>query len=189
MFLAFLIITFIFTISAKNTNKEVLAEFGKKDILKIMFRFVLCFLFLFFFALYTQEIKKTDNHSSLSPLVANYPLTEDFILKLEKIGKEFQNLFPKPETAKIKNDPPTHKKCIEGYITYISRKPKLVNILRKNNLTLKDFVVGHLALQITLNILTNEEISLQKQNIIPLRNIEFAKKHMYRIIKILRDNC
>nr|WP_144751825.1 hypothetical protein [Bartonella saheliensis] len=155
-----------------------------------MFRFVLCFLFLFSFVLYAQEIKKeTDNHSSLSPLVANYPLTEDFLLKLEKIGKECDNLSPEPETAKIENDPPTHDECIEGYIAYISRKPKLVNILRKNDLTLKDFVVGHLALQATLNILTNEEISAHKQNIIPLSNIEFAKKNMYRIIKILRDDC
>ncbi|WP_273788770.1 hypothetical protein [Bartonella sp. ML70XJBT] len=91
--------------------------------------------------------KETDNHSSLLPLVANYPLTEDFLLKLEKIGKECQNLSPEPETSKIKNDPTTHNECIEGYIAYIFRKPQLVNFLRKNNLTLKYFVVGHLALQ------------------------------------------
>ncbi|WP_273753964.1 hypothetical protein [Bartonella sp. MM73XJBT.G] len=65
---------------------------------------------------------------------------------MEKIGKECEDLPPEPETAKIENDPTTNNECIEGYIAYISRKPKLVNFLRKNSLTLKDFVVGHLTL-------------------------------------------
>ncbi|GAA5096477.1 hypothetical protein [Bartonella acomydis] len=149
-----------------------------------MLRFALYFLFLFSFALHAQE---TDNHFSLSPLVANYPLTKEFLLKLETIAKECKNL--PPETAKIENNPTIHNEHIEKYIAYISRKPGLVNILRENNLTPKDFVVGHLALQATLNVLTSKETSFHEQNTVSSSNIEFAKKHMYRIIKILRNSC
>lgn len=151
-----------------------------------MFKFVFCFLFLFSFASYAQ---KTNNDPLTSPLVVNYPLTEDFLLKLEKIAKECQNLPPEPETTKTENDSTTHDDNIEGYISYISGKAKLMNLLKENNLTPKDFVVGHLALQATLNALTDEENSLRKQDIISSSNLEFAKEHMYRIIKILRNLC
>ncbi|WP_273719671.1 MULTISPECIES: hypothetical protein [unclassified Bartonella] len=155
-----------------------------------MFKFVLCLLFLFPFASYAQEIKEITNKASLtSPLVANYPLTEDFLLKLEKIGKECKNLSSESEISDAKNDIITHDDNIEGYIAYISHKTKLMSLLKENNLTAKEFVVGLLALQATLNVLTDEEISLHKQNILPSSNIEFAKKHMYRIIKILKSSC
>ncbi|WP_142416607.1 hypothetical protein [Bartonella massiliensis] len=155
-----------------------------------MFKFVLCFLFLFSFASHAQEKKQEmDNPSLISSLVANYPLTEDLLLKLEKIEKECEKLPSELKKANTKRNPTTNNDHVEGYIAYISSKPGLVNILIKNNLTPKDFVISHLALKTTLNVLTNEEISLHEQNIVPLSNIEFAKEHMYRIIKILRSDC
>ncbi|WP_375679503.1 hypothetical protein [Bartonella sp. AP7XZML] len=133
------------------------------------------------------EEKETDNSSLIAPLIANYPLTEDFLLKLEKIEKECKNLLPEKNNL-ITYDSSIHS-SIENYTTYISSKPKLVNILKENNITPKDFVVSHLALQATLYVLTDEENSTYEKNSLPARNIEFSKEHMYRIIKILKDNC
>ncbi|GAA4658203.1 hypothetical protein [Bartonella pachyuromydis] len=153
-----------------------------------MFKFV--FFFLFSFASYAQKTKETTNNTPLtSPLVVNYSLTEDFLLKLEKIAKECKNLPPERETAKTENDLTTNDNNIEGYITYISSKAKFVSLLKENDLTPKDFVIGHLALQATLNALINKENFLRKQNIISSKNIEFTKEHMYRVIKILRTVC
>ncbi|WP_375678865.1 MULTISPECIES: hypothetical protein [unclassified Bartonella] len=133
------------------------------------------------------EEKETDNSSLIAPLIANYPLTEDFLLKLERIEKECKNLLPEKNNL-ITYDSSIHS-SIENYTTYISSKPKLVNILKENNITPKDFVVSHLALQATLYVLTDEENSTYEKNSLPARNIEFSKEHMYRIIKILKDNC
>lgn len=155
-----------------------------------MLKFTLCFLFLFPFISYAQEAKeKTDNNFFTSPVIANYSLTEDFLLKLEKIGEECKNLSPEQEITDTQNDVISHDDTIEGYITSISRKSKLMRILKENNLTPKDFVVGLLTLQTTLIMLTNEEYPSEKQNIISSSNLEFGKKHMYRIIKVLKQHC
>ncbi|WP_254492647.1 hypothetical protein [Bartonella sp. B1099] len=155
-----------------------------------MFKFILCFIFLFPFVLHTQEKKQEmDNSSLISPLVANYPLTEDLLLKLEKIEKECENLLPELKKENTKSGFTTDNDHLEEYITYISSKQELVNILRKNNLTPRDFTISKLALQATLIVLTNEETFPHEQNIIPSSNIEFAKEHMYRMIKILKGNC
>ncbi|WP_245407008.1 hypothetical protein [Bartonella tribocorum] len=116
-------------------------------------------------------------------------MTEDFLVKLEKIEKECKNLPPETQKENTKNNPITDDDHIEEYITYISSKRELVNILRENNLTPKDFVVAHLTLQATLIVLTNEENSPYVKNAISSRNIEFAKNHMYRMIKILKGHC
>ncbi|WP_375614339.1 MULTISPECIES: hypothetical protein [unclassified Bartonella] len=155
-----------------------------------MFKLLLCFFFIFPFASYAQEKKQEiDELSFISPFIANYPLTEDLLLKLEKIKIECKNLYSKPEQTNKKSDLNTYNDNIEKYAAYISNNPKLVNILKENNITPKDFVVAHLALQATLYVLTNEENSTYEKNFLPSNNIEFAKEHMYRIIKILKDNC
>ncbi|EJF76493.1 hypothetical protein [Bartonella birtlesii] len=114
--------------------------------------FFLCFI-------YSRNREKIGNYSSLSPFIANYPLTEDFLFKFEEISKECKNLFPKLKETNNKNDSITHDDNVEEYIVYISRKPKLVNILKENNIIPRDFVIGLLIFQTTLNVLTNEEIS------------------------------
>ncbi len=168
--------------------KKSLLKFKKEEYFLIMFKFALYFLFLFPFALHAQDKKqKTNNPSLISSSVANYPLTEDLLLNLEKIEQECKNLPLEPQNTK--NNPTTYDDHIERYITYISSKRGLVNILRENNFTPKDFIVAHLTLQATLNMLTNEEISTYEQNVVLSSNIEFAKEHMYRIIKILKGNC
>ncbi|WP_375611337.1 MULTISPECIES: hypothetical protein [unclassified Bartonella] len=155
-----------------------------------MFKLLLCFFFIFPFVSYAQEKKQEiDDPSFIPPFIANYPLTEDILLKLEKIKAECRNLSSEPEQTNTKSDLSTYDDNIEKYASYIFNNPKLVNILKENNITPKDFVVAHLALQATLYVLTDEENSTYEKNSLPARNIEFAKEHMYRIIKILKDNC
>ncbi|WP_375641259.1 MULTISPECIES: hypothetical protein [unclassified Bartonella] len=155
-----------------------------------MFKFLVCFFFIFPFASYAQENKQEiDDPSFIPPFIANYPLTEDLLLKMEKIKAECKKLPSEPEQTNTKSDLSTYDDNIEKYAAYISNNPKLVNILKENNLTPKDFVVAHLALQATLYVLTDEEKSTYEKNVLPSSNIEFAKEHMYRIIKILKDNC
>ncbi|WP_375617445.1 MULTISPECIES: hypothetical protein [unclassified Bartonella] len=155
-----------------------------------MFKLLLCFFFIFPFASYAQEKKQEiDDLSFIPTFIANYPLTEDLLLKLEKIKIECKNLSSEPEQTNKKSDFNNYNDNIEKYAAYISNNPKLVNILKENNITPKEFVIAHLALQATLYVLTNEGNSTYEKNFLPPSNIEFAKEHMYRIIKILKDNC
>ncbi|WP_375645631.1 hypothetical protein [Bartonella sp. TT29SHDZB] len=155
-----------------------------------MFKILLCFFCIFPFVSYAQEKKQEiDDLSFIPPFIANYPLTEDLLLKLEKIKAECKNLYSEPEQTNTKSDLNTYNDNIEKYTAYISSKPKLVNILTENNITPKEFVVAHFALQATLYILTDKENPTYEKNFLPSSNIEFAKEHMYRIIKILKDNC
>lgn len=154
-----------------------------------MFKFVLCFLFLFPFASYAQE--KTDNDSLISSFIANYPLTEDLLLKLEKIARECKSLSPESKTANSKNNPITYDSSIyssiENYTAYISKKTRLIHILEKNDLTAKDFAVSTLILleiSMLLTFAPEKEHSLEK-NIISTNNFEFSKKHFYRIYTLL----
>ncbi|WP_375703193.1 hypothetical protein [Bartonella sp. AD13SXNS] len=155
-----------------------------------MFKFLLFFFFIFPFVSYAQETKQeTDKPSFTSPLIANYLLTEDLLLKLEKIEKECKNLSQNLKKTHTKRYSTTDSDSIENDIAYISNKQGLVNILRENNLTPKDFIIALRALQASLIVLTNEENSTYEKNAISSSNIEFSKNHMYRMIKILKGNC
>lgn len=155
-----------------------------------MFKFALFFLSLFSFISYAQEKKQeTDKPSFTSSLIANYLLTEDLLLKLEKIEKECKKLSQNSEKIRTKSYHTTDNDSIENDLADISSKLGLVNILRENNLTPKDFIIAHRALQETLIVLTNEENPTYKKNAISSSNIEFAKNHMYRMIRILKGHC
>ncbi|WP_375614054.1 hypothetical protein [Bartonella sp. AC151YNML] len=155
-----------------------------------MFKLLLCFFFIFPFASYAQEKKQEiDELSFISPFIANYPLTEDLLLKLEKIEKECKNLLPETKNNLISYDSSIHS-SIENYTTYISSKPKLVNILKENNITPKDFASGTLALKeiSTLLIFVPEKEYSTEKNTIFLNNLEFVKKHFFKAT-ILLDSC
>ncbi|EJF89574.1 hypothetical protein ME1_00344 [Bartonella vinsonii subsp. arupensis OK-94-513] len=161
-----------------------------------MFKFVLRLFPLFLFGLYTQitMAKETDNQFDFPYVIANYTLTEDFLFKMEKIEKECKNTPPEPETSETKY----YGGSIEKQITTISNRPKLMKILRKNNITPKEFVIGSMALQTTLIMLFNkpspedfkrEGLSSLEKNSIFLSNLEFGKKHLYRMISVLKETC
>ncbi|WP_409361304.1 hypothetical protein ACRPOS_008540 [Bartonella heixiaziensis] len=169
-----------------------------------MFKFVLRLFLLFLFVIHTQltiaKEKKTDNQFEFPHVIANYTLTEDFLLKMEQINKE--DCENSPSESKISNTEKAsdikieQDDSLEGFVASISNQPKLMNILRKNNITPKDFAIGTLAFQTTLTmllvpleILKKEGISFDEKNTVVSDNLEFGKKHMYRIFVILKGRC
>ncbi|WP_208435494.1 hypothetical protein [Bartonella phoceensis] len=157
-----------------------------------MFKSLLPLFFLFTFVICTKGIiaKETEHQFEFPYIVANYSLTENFLLKMEKITKECENLPPE-----LKATNTIYNHSIEGIIDFISHKPKLMYILRKNDITPKEFAIGSLALRATLIILTRdisfekEGISFDEKNAVVLDNLEFGKKHMYRIFSVLGKSC
>ncbi|GAA5104340.1 hypothetical protein GCM10023261_02520 [Bartonella jaculi] len=125
--------------------------------------------------------------------IDNYPVTEDLLLKMEKIGKEFDE-----NSIKVSGEfsiAVTHDTSSEIYASYLSNQPKIMAILKNNNITPKDFATGCRALEGLLMTLSQiiegseeNEIALGKKDIIS-KNIEFGKKHMYRIISISGKIC
>ncbi|USP01086.1 hypothetical protein LBE40_07380 [Bartonella taylorii] len=118
---------------------------------------------------------------------------------MEQINKE--ECENSPSESKISNTEKAsdieieHDDSVEGFAASISNQPKLMNILRKNNITPKDFAIGTRALQATLTILTfpellkKEGLSFDEKNTVVSDNLEFAKKHMYRMLVILKRRC
>ncbi|EJF79227.1 Uncharacterised protein [Candidatus Bartonella washoeensis] len=159
-----------------------------------MFKLILRLFSLFLFVIHTQPImaKETDNQFDFPYIIANYSLTEDFLLKIEEIGKKCdENLL---STSKPYNT--EYDDSIEGQIASISARPKLMGLLRKKNLTAKDYIIGIMTLQATLIILNEDIENLKKEgiffdekNTVVSDNLEFGKKHTYRILKILRSSC
>ncbi len=151
-----------------------------------MLKFVLRLFLLFLFVIHTQltmaEEKKTDYRFEFPYIIANYTLTEDFLLKMEQIGKEYENLLPELKASNI----PCNN-TIKEFTTYISDQPKLMNILKNNNITPRDFFLGCNALTGTLLILTSAEFD--EKNTVFLSNLEFGKKHMYRVYTVVEKIC
>lgn len=148
---------------------------------------------------YTQMTmaKETDNQFDFPYVIANYTLTEDFLLKMEQIEKDCKNLPPESETSN-KNHDKNYDSRLEKIIASISHKSKLMAVLRKNNITPRDFVIGNLAIQTTLIMLLNkpssedfkrEGLSSLEKNPVFLSNLEFGKKHLYRIMSVSKESC
>ncbi|WP_455477823.1 hypothetical protein V3565_03455 [Bartonella sp. B10] len=155
-----------------------------------MFKSVLCVLFIFPFIthFHIAIAKKADNNFVLSSVihkktVRSYPLTENFLSKMEKIKKEMVGLFLELEVQDTRYD-----NIIEKMIISVSSFQQLRSILIKNNLTPRDFVIGFITLQETLAAVTylkyNKAFSYKK-NIVSLSNLMFGKKHIDRISAIL----
>ncbi|VEJ44592.1 hypothetical protein [Bartonella vinsonii] len=155
--------------------------------------------FVFLFVLYTQMTmaKKTDNQFDFPYVIANYTLTEDFLLKMEQIEKDCKKLPPESEISNKSYDK-NYDNRLEEIIASISHKPKLMTLLRKNNITARDFAIGNLAIQTTLIMLLNkpspenfkrEGLSSLEKNPVFLSNLEFGKKYLYRIISVLKESC
>ncbi|WP_332059963.1 hypothetical protein [Bartonella sp. CB74] len=157
-----------------------------------MFKLALRFFFLFLFVIYVQltTAKETNNNFVLSPtsnqnIIANYPLTENLLSKIEKIQKEIENLPSALEAPDTGND-----NSIEGLIAFVSNQSKLSNILKENNLTPKDYVIGLMTLQATLAAiiaLEDKKFFFDEKNIVSPNNLKFGQKNINRIRAIL-DN-
>ncbi|WP_455476102.1 hypothetical protein [Bartonella sp. B17] len=157
-----------------------------------MFKSILHLFFFIFLITHVQVAMamKTNNNSTVllikdQNIVENYPLTEDFLSKIERVIKEIEALPPELNTPNIEND-----NSIEGLTAFVSSLPQLSNILKKNNLTPKDYVIGTMALKETLTAiikLEDEEIFSDKRSTVSLNNLKFGKKHIDRIRAILMN--
>ncbi|AQX31507.1 hypothetical protein BscR1v2_016040 [Bartonella schoenbuchensis R1] len=147
------------------------------------------FILLSPFATYAQKTmaNETDYHSVItstlpSNIVANYPLTENFLVKMEQIKIEVANLPAEPDAPGTGND-----NSIEGLVASVSGRPKLAGVLEKHNITPRDYVIGFMALQATLAAVSaledndnfDEKITLSQSN------LEFGQKHINRIRALL----
>ncbi len=151
-----------------------------------MLKFVLRLFLLFLFVIHTQltmaEEKETDKKSDFLYSIRTYTLTEDFLLKMEQIGKEYENLLPELKASNI----PCNN-TIKEFTAYISDQPKLMNILKNNNITPRDFFLGCNALAGTLMSLIWGEFD--EKSTVFLSNLEFGKKHMYRVYTVVEKTC
>ncbi|ABM44800.1 hypothetical protein BARBAKC583_0015 [Bartonella bacilliformis KC583] len=144
------------------------------------------FILLFPFATYAQETIKNepDGHFILTPtnnpkIVANYPLTENFLEKMEKAKQKIINLPPELQTSHTEND-----HSIEGLIAFVSSRPHLKEILDNNGLTPKDYVIGFIALQATLIAVTaleDTDAFFDETTTVFQDNLKFGQKHINRI--------
>ncbi|UTO28395.1 hypothetical protein [Bartonella harrusi] len=101
---------------------------------------------------------------------------------MEKIEKDCKNLPPEKPTTSHKS----YENNLKGFIALISDQPKLMALLRKNNITARDFALGNLAIQATVTELLNESspedlkrgnfFLLLKKKSVFLSNLQFGKK-------------
>ncbi|GAA5104344.1 hypothetical protein [Bartonella jaculi] len=136
-----------------------------------------------------EEIAEKEKFSFLH--IANYSLTEDFLLKMEKVQKELDENALKVSTRYLA----AYYGMMQSYTTYLSNQPKVMAILKNNNITPKDFVAGCKVLEHLLMMLfqvtegsEEDKLSPSERDIV-LKNVEFGKKHMYRITSISRKVC
>lgn len=159
-----------------------------------MLKFSLRLFFVFLFITHAQKAitKNTDDYFILAPIninnpnsVTNFPLTEDFLVKIEQIKKDLENLPSEPEAPNTGND-----NSIEGLIASVSARPQLSSVLEKNNITPKDYVIGVTALQATLAAVSSIEYKDPFPNetaAISKNNLKFEQKYINRI-RALLDN-
>lgn len=111
--------------------------------------------------------------------VAEFPLTEEFLSKVEAIQKAIVNLTPEAEGEKTGND-----NSIEGLTASIEARPNLTVLITMNDLKPRDYVIGTMALKAALaaaSSASDENSIIDETNTVTPQNIEFGKKYADRI--------
>jgi len=156
-----------------------------------MYRVLIFIIVLQAFATLTslaQEMQQTrENEKTISSytivraldakLVANFPLDEDFLLKIENIRRDIANLPIEEENADADNDI-----TIKGLTRAVETHPNLMALLEKHHMTASDYVVGAMALSSVLTALAEEDVTEfdETSNVSPA-NLAFGKRHLERI--------
>lgn len=117
-------------------------------------------------------------------VVAQFPLTEPFLAKMEVIQKGLAALPPETDNPKYGNDT-----SIGGIIAIIQDKPKLMGLLSKNSITPHDYVVGGMALAAALSAAASdgEDQIFDETQAVSKTNLEFGKKYADRIRILLGE--
>jgi len=110
-------------------------------------------------------------------LIANFPLDENFLTKIENVRKDMANLPIEEEVADGDNDI-----TIRGLTKAVEARPRLIAILEKHQMTANDYVIGAMALANVLAALIEEDASdLTVEHKISIDNMAFGKKYLARI--------
>lgn len=157
-------------------------------------RFVIALcLIVFPVAAFGEDAPKQDdkqNEFYLSPtgnpkIIAEYPLNEAFLVKMENVQKEMSESTIRLSESETGNDG-----SIDGLIKTISKDERVMNILKKNALEAKDYVVGYLALQASLaaaSSLEDQDAIFDDSTTVSKENLEFGKQFADRIRKVLEQ--
>lgn len=137
----------------------------------------------------TQNDKQ--NEFYLSPtgnpkIVAEYPLKEEFLSKMENVQKEMADASIRLSEAETGNDG-----SIDGLVKTLSKDQRVMAILNKNALEPKDYVVGYLALQASLaaaSSLDDQDAIFDDSTTVSKENLEFGKQYADRIRKLLEQS-
>lgn len=149
-----------------------------------------CLLFVPVFAFAEDTAKQNDKQTEfyLSPtgnpkIVAEYPLKEEFLTKMENIQKEMSDASIRLSEAETGNDG-----SIDGLVKTISKNQKVMAILKKNGVEPKDYVVGYMALQASLaaaSSLDDQDAIFDDSTTVSKENLEFGKQYTVRLRKLL----
>ncbi|MHC5306075.1 hypothetical protein [Bartonella sp. LJL80] len=112
-------------------------------------------------------------------IVATYPLTEDFLSKMEAVQTDMAEKSMTLTAADTGNDG-----SIDGLVDAISKNQSIVAILKKHALEPKDYVVGYMALQASLAAaasLDDKDAIFDESTTVSKENLEFGQKNADRI--------
>lgn len=127
---------------------------------------------------------------SLSPLsysatITNFPLTEQFLSKMEHIHSQLATLPPDQDPEGTGND-----NSIEGLTKAISGRPHLMALLTSQQLDAKTYVVGTMALQAALaaaSAADDEDALFDEPHSVSKQNLAFAKAFIDRIRQLFES--
>jgi len=109
-------------------------------------------------------------------LIANFPLDEDFLLKIENIRQDMTKL-PIEAEADGENDI-----TIKGLTRAVEAHPHLMALLEKHQMTVSDYVVGAMALSHALTAAVEEDVTeFDDPPNISAANLAFGKRYIERI--------
>jgi len=104
---------------------------------------------------------------------------------MENVQKEMSESTIRLSESETGNDG-----SIDGLVKTISKDERVMNILKKNELEPKDYVVGYLALQASLaaaSSLEDQDAIFDDSTTVSKENLEFGKQFADRIRKVLEQ--
>ncbi|WP_245256472.1 hypothetical protein [Bartonella tamiae] len=118
-------------------------------------------------------------------MIANYPLNEAFLTKMEIVQREMTNQSVYLTVQETGNDV-----SINGLISAIEKNEKISTILKNNGLSPNDYIVGYMALQAALAAASSAEDKdaiFDETTTVSPQNLEFGKKNTDRIRQLLEN--
>lgn len=126
---------------------------------------------------------------SLAPIahisaIADFPLTETILAKMEKVQKELLHL--PDEDSSNEN---SHISTIEGLTAALEKRPELMSVLADNTISARDYVMAYMALAAVLSAVSaeGEKQIFDETPAISKENLAFGRKYANRIRTLLDE--